>query len=145
MFASQKFRNWSCTGDSCRTPTMPQKLVCVLALFAAVLSVVTPALCAPRDCTPTNLLSSGECHGMPVEKETGASAPSTAGHCCDLSQNPPPATHTSLSQVLDPHLVALSVLHIAAPLAKVSDKFEARSFVNSPSHDLQLLICILLI
>ena len=145
MFVSRKFRIRSRSENSSGTPSVPQKLVCMLALFGAVLSVVTPALCAPRDCTPTNSLSSGECHGMPVEKETGASAPSSPGHCCDLSQNPPPATHASLSQVLDLHLVTLYVLHIAAPFVKVSDNFGARSFVNSLPHDLQSLICTFLI
>ena len=144
MFASQKFRNWSCT-DSSQTPKMPQKLVCVLALFAAVLSVVTPALCAPQDCMQTNSHSSGECHGIPMEKETGASAPSTPSHCCDFSQNPPPAMQTSLLQTLDVQFVTVFVLNISAPLVNVSESFEARSFAISPPPNLQSLICTFLI
>ena len=145
MFASQKFRNWSCTGNSSRTPTMPQKLVCVLALFAAVLSVVAPALCAPEDCMPTNSHSSDDCQGMPMEKETGASAPSTPSHCCDFSQNPPPAMQTSLFQTLDVQFVTVFVLNISAPLVNVSESFEARSFAISPPPNLQSLICTFLI
>ena len=145
MFASQKLRNWSCTGNSSRTPKMPQKLVYVLALFVAVLSVVTPALCAPEDCMQTNSHSSGECHGMPMEKKTGASAPSTPSHCCDFSQNPPPAMQTSLFQTLDVQFVTVFVLSISAPLVNVSESFEARSFAISPSSNLQSLICTFLI
>jgi len=145
MFASQKLRNWSCTGNSSRTPKMPQKLVYVLALFVAVLSVVTPALCAPEDCMQTNSHSSGECHGMPMEKKTGASAPSTPSHCCDFSQNPPPAMQTSLLQTLDIQFVTVFVLSISAPLVNVSKSFEARSFAISPPPDLQSLICTFLI
>ena len=145
MFPSRKFRILSCSENYSGTRSVPQKLVCALALFAAVLSVVTPALCVPQDCIQTSSHSSGECQGMPMEKETGASDSSTPGHCCDLSQNPPPATYTSFSQVLDLNLVVLSVLHIAARFVKVSDNSGARSFANSPPHDLQSLICILLI
>lgn len=124
---------------------MAQRLVCVLALFAAVLSVVTPALCVFEDCMQTNSHSSGECHGMPMEKETGASAPSTPSHCCDFSQNPPPAKQTSLLQTLNVQFVTVFVLNISAAFVNVSESFEPRSFAVSPPPNLQSLICTFLI
>ena len=131
--------------EAVRAATSPQKLTCVLAIFAAILSVITPAQCSPQDCMLTKSHSSGECQGMPMEEETGASTPSSPNHCCDLAQNPVPTTQAAPFHRFDAHVVAVAVLNNLVVLSPNFEAFEVHNSAASPPTDLQSFFCTLLI
>ena len=119
---------------------------CVLALLAVLFSLVSPALCAPKDCMLAKPAeSTRNCQGTPMGNETGKTAPSSPTHCCDVSQYPVPATQTSIAVTFDLQMVAVAVLDIAVPLASVSENLVFRPVASCPPADLQSLFCTLLI
>jgi len=121
------------------------KLICGLALFAAIFSLVAPALCAPRDCMPPVASQhSGQCQGMPMEKGTGHSAAPSPTHCCNAAENPLPATQLPSLLSMDLQVVLVDSLFVV-PGASLHDIFVPHVLANSPPHDLQSLFCILLI
>lgn len=123
-----------------------QRTACVLALLAVFFSLVSPALCAPKDCMPVKPAeSNGDCQGMPMGNETGKPAPSSPMHCCDVSQYPVPATQTSIAATFDVQMVAVAVLDIAVPLVNVPENLVLKPVASSPPTDLQSLFCTLLI
>lgn len=121
------------------------KLICGLALFAAIFSLVAPALCAPRDCMPpVSSQHSGECQGMPMEKGTGHSATPSPTHCCNAAENPLSATQLPSLQSMDLQGVLVDSQFVV-PGASIQNIFVSQVIANSPPHDLQSLFCILLI
>ena len=121
------------------------KLICGLALFAAIFSLVAPALCAPLDCMPpVSTQHSGECQSMPMEKGTGHSATPSPTHCCNAAENPLSATQLPSLLSMDLQVALVGSLFVV-PGASLHDVFVPQVLANSPPHDLQSLLCILLI
>jgi len=119
---------------------------CVLALLAMLFSLVSPALCAPKDCMPIQPAeSTGNCQGMPMGNETGKTVPSTPMHCCDVSQYPVPATQTAMATAFDQQMVVVAVLELPVPLGQVPENLISEPIASSPPADLQALFCTLLI
>ena len=120
--------------------------ICILALFAVLFSLVSLALCAPRDCMPPKPAeSTGDCQGMPMGNETGKTAPSSPMHCCGVSQYPIPATQTPIATTVDRQMVAVVVFDITVPLTDGSENLISEPIASSPPTDLQSLFCTLLI
>ena len=129
-----------------RGESSARKLACVLALFAALFSLVSPTLCAPRDCMPlASPRPLSDCQGMPTGGEKSKPAPSSPMHCCDLSQSPQPAAQTPIFVAPDAHLVAIAVLGVIAPMGNAVENFAVEARAVSRPADLQSLFCTLLI
>src|SRR5215475_13958151 len=140
MFGTDQLGTRNSSGGR-HSSVLLRKLVCFLALFAAAFSVVTPALCAPRDCICTTPRSSGKCHDMPMGPETDTLAPSPVARCCDLTQNPVSATATPVVTAPDLQVVAVLLFAITVPPAPVSESSAAQNFAASSPPDLQSLFC----
>ena len=119
---------------------------CIVALLAVLFSLVSPALCAPKDCMPAKpVQSTGDCEGMPMGNETGKTAPSSPMYCCDVSQYPVPATQTPVAVTCDLQMAVFAGLDIALPQESGSENLVSELVVSSPPTDLLSLFCILLI
>jgi hypothetical protein len=127
-----------------RSRRLMSRLIGGLALFAAIFSLVTPALCAPRDCMPpVSSQHSGECQGMPMEKGTGHAATPSPTHCCNAAENPLSATQLPSLLSMDLQVVPIDSLFDVAG-ASLQEVFVPHVLGNPPPHDLQSLFCILL-
>ena len=119
---------------------------CVLALLAVLFSLVSPALCAPKDCMLAKPAeSTRNCQGTPMGNETGKTAPSSPMYCCYVSQYPVPATQTPVAVTFDLQAAVFAGLDIALPQESGSENLVSELVVSSPPTDLLSLFCTLLI
>ena len=121
-----------------------QRIFCVVALFAAFFSVVPPVLCAPRDCMLVASEPAGDCHRMPMEGGMRVSAAPSKYNCCTLSQSPLTTGQPSAHQAFEFESLVVA-LDFPVPQASAQLSGVEARFTGSPLHDVQSVLCTLLI
>ena len=121
------------------------KLICVVSALLVMAAPMLGALCAPADCSSQNSKAAAPCSGMDMPKcATSVNAQSRLA-CCQSTQS----LAATISQNMDTQKVKaeLSPVFSGIKLAGLvaTQRMAPRPVDGPPPHDVQSLICILLI